>query len=267
MNYSEIFDIEWAIPKHKELLFSQKSSSIVLVIPVINEGLAFQNQLKLIKKKINNIDIVIADGGSTDNSTEHDFLSKNSVTAMLVKDDCGNLSSQLRIAYSWCLKQGYKGIITMDGNNKDGVDGIDAIRIKLNQGYDYVQGSRYIKGSYSVNTPFDRVIGNRLIHAPLLSIFSRFYYTDTTNGFRGYSAKYLLNPRLQPFRDVFDDYQLLFYLTYQANLLGMKTCEVPVSRSYPKGKKIPTKIKGVNDKIKILFQLISVVSGRYNPKN
>jgi len=52
----------------------------------------------------------------------------------------------------------------------------------------------------------------RILHAPLVSLASRFRYTDTTNGFRGYSRRFLEDPRVAAFRDVFPGYELHYYL-------------------------------------------------------
>ena len=93
--------------------------------------------------------------------------------------------------------KGYDGIVTMDGNGKDGVEAIETFVSRLQQGYDYVQGSRYRSGGRAINTPIDRTIAGRLIHAPLLSLAGRRCDTDTTNGFRAYSAGYLRDPLRQ----------------------------------------------------------------------
>ena len=60
-------------------------------------------------------------------------------------------------------------------------------------------------------------------------------------------------------------YELLAYLSVRASQLGMKVCEIPVTRAYPKKGKTPTKIsffKGNADLMKIL---IKNAFGDYNP--
>src|SRR5262249_56008543 len=109
--------------------------------------------------------------------------------AVVVKTGPGRLSAQLRMAYAWALDEGYRGVITVDGNGKDGVKAIDAFVAALDAGYDYVQGSRYIAGGKAINTPFDRKLAGRLIHAPLLSVAGRRWYTGTTSGFRAYPER------------------------------------------------------------------------------
>ncbi len=246
--------------------YATKQHQYALVIPVINEGERIREQLQRIHHAKLLVDVIIADGGSTDGSLDPSYMDEVAVTAVLTKTGEGKLSAQLRIAYAWCLRKGYRGIVTIDGNGKDGVEAIADMMHKLEDGYDYVQGSRYLPGGCAENTPLERTIANRVIHAPLLSIAGRHWFTDTTNGFRAYSARYLLNTAVQPFRNVFRNYELLFYLTVRAGQVGMKVAQIPVKRHYPHNVTVPTKISGVSAKIMILKQTFEVVLGKYSPK-
>jgi hypothetical protein len=188
------------------------------------------------------------------------------VTTVLVKSGPGKLSAQLRMAFDYCLNERYQNIITMDGNNKDDPEGIEEIVKALESGFDFVQGSRFISGGKAVNTPIKRLIAIRFIHAPLTSFAARHWYTDTTNGFRGHSAKLLMHPDVKIFRDVFDSYELLAYLPIRSKQIGLRVKEVPVTRMYPKGVKTPTKIHGIKAQAKLLKILLEGLIGRYNPK-
>jgi dolichol-phosphate mannosyltransferase len=253
------------VPASEITVLAEKRHDYALVIPVINEGERIRRQLTKIAAINAAADIVIADGGSTDGSLALDVLRAAGCRALLVKTGPGRLSAQLRMAYAWALDQGYRGVITIDGNGKDGVEAIDTFVAALEAGYDYVQGSRYIAGGRAINTPLDRKIAGRLIHAPLLSLAGRHWYTDTTNGFRGYSARYLGDVRVAPFRNVFERYALLFYLTVRAGQLGYRTSEIPVTRAYPEGETTPTKIAGLAGRIDMLKELVAVALGRFNP--
>lgn len=251
---------------YSEKLYSPKVNRYALVIPVINEGELLQNQLDKLRRANFPIDIVISDGGSTDCSLNEDFVETTSVRAVLTKLGTGKLSTQLRIGYAWCLDQEYLGVVTMDGNGKDDVNGVPRFIEMLEEGYDYVQGSRYIPGGISENTPMQRSLAIKLIHAPLISLSSGFSFTDTTNGFRGYSSKLLQNEDLGIFRDIFDRYNLLFYISAQASKLGLTCVEVPVHRRYPSDGKIPTKIDSFSDKVSLLLETIKAVFGVYNKR-
>jgi len=105
-----------------------------------------------------------------------------------------------------------------------------------------------------------------LIHAPIISLTAKHKFTDSTSAFRGHSKKYLTHPKVQPFRDIFMTYELLAYLSVRATQLGTKVREIPVTRSYPKKEKTPTKIsffKGNSELLKILFKNLM---GKYGVK-
>jgi putative flippase GtrA len=258
-------EADWQLPEFDEAILSEARHPHALVIPVINEGMRIRAQLERLRDEQLPVDIIIADGGSTDGSLDAEFLQTIPVHAVLTKTSPGRLSAQLRMAYGWCLRQGYQGIVTVDGNGKDGVAAVHDFVNHLIDGRDYVQGSRYRSGGQAENTPLERTIGNRLIHAPMLSLAGRRWYTDTTNGFRAYSARYLRDPRVAPFRDVFMNYELLFYLTVRAGQLGYNTCEQAVRRSYPKGEATPTKISGNSAKWALLQQTFRAAIGAYHP--
>lgn len=44
----------------------------------------------------------------------------------------------------FALTFGYKGVLTIDGNNKDSIEDVPEFVAKLKEGYDLVQGSRFI---------------------------------------------------------------------------------------------------------------------------
>ena len=257
---------DWQVPAFDLLELAPRQHDAVLVIPVLNEGARIQGQLRALAALSHPVDVIIADGGSTDGSLEPDFLREVNVRARLTKTGPGKLSAQLRMAYAWALREGYTGILTVDGNGKDGMEAVQLFLDKLAEGYDYIQGSRYHPEGGHENTPRERTLANRLIHAPMLSLAGRRWLTDTTNGYRAYSARYLTDPRVKPFRDIFVAYELLFYLTTRAGQLGLRVTEVPVIRRYPKTGKTPTKISGVQGKFNVLKQTFLAAIGRFIPR-
>lgn len=256
---------DWALPTFETLILGPRAHDICLVIPVINEGERIQLQLAELSALHLPIDVIIADGGSTDGSVDEDILTRLGVRTRLTKTGAGKLSAQLRMAYGWALAERYTGIVTVDGNGKDGQAAVADFIAALEAGYDYVQGSRYAPGGAAINTPLSRWIAGRFIHAPVISLAARHWLTDTTNGFRAYSAGFLTDPRVQPFRDIFMVYNLLFYLSIRAGRLGFRVKELPVRRAYPDSGKVPTKIKGFGGKFDLLGELFAAALGRYNP--
>ncbi len=255
------------VPDFEQHVFCEKSSEYCLLIPIINEGRRIRSELEraAVAGVSSKCDIILCDGGSTDGSTEESALRELGVNTLLVKTGPGRQGAQLRTGIWFARQRGYKGILTIDGNDKDSIEDVDRFIAKLEEGYDIVQGSRFIRGGVAVNTPPIRWLSVRLLHAPVISLTAKHWFTDTTNNYRGYSARYLAHPDVQPLRDIFVGYELLAYLSVRATQLGMRACEVPVTRAYPKGEKTPTKIsffKGNSQLLKILF---TNLRGGYKP--
>lgn len=259
---------KWQVPAMEVPLWLGKQRPYCVVIPVINEGERIKSLLKRMKaEQISEIaDIIIVDGGSADGSLELEALQRVGVRGLVIKTGPGKLSAQLRCAYAFALDQGYEGIVTIDGNDKDDPEAIPKFIEALNNGVDFVQASRFIVGGVAENTPKSRDFAIRLIHAPALSLSSGFRWTDTTQGFRAYSRKMLLDPSIAPFRDVFRDYELLAYLSHRAPQLNYHCVEIGSVRRYPKGE-VPTKISAIRGNLKVLKTLLLACAGRYNSEN
>lgn len=267
MNTFLPLNTNWIVPTFEVPLWQGRLHDYCIVIPVINEGERIKNLLdKMLALTLPEVaDIIIVDGGSKDGSLELDTLRALKVRGLLVKTGAGKLSAQLRCAYAFVLGQGYRGVVTIDGNDKDDPEAIPRFIDALKQGVDFVQASRFLQGGVAENTPTSRDVAIRFIHAPLLSISSGFKWTDTTQGFRAYSANMLSDPAMSLFRDVFMTYELLAYLSYRAPKLGFRCAELPTIRRYPKGE-VPTKISGFKGNIEVLLVLFKTCLGMYNPR-
>lgn len=256
----------WQVPAFTQRLWLGRQHDYCVVIPVINEGERIKNLLaRMAALGVERMaDVVIVDGGSTDGSLEIEALRRVGVRGLLLKTGPGKLSAQLRCAYAFALDQGYEGIVTIDGNDKDDPEAIPRFIEALRQGVDFVQASRFIQGGVAENTPASRDLAIRFIHAPLLSLSSGFKWTDTTQGFRAYSRKMLLDPKVAPFREVFATYELLAYLSHRVPKLGYRCVELPTVRRYPKGE-VPTKISSFKGNLSVLQVLLRACAGRYDP--
>ncbi|MCR9421155.1 MULTISPECIES: glycosyltransferase family 2 protein [Vibrio] len=260
-------DLEYnQVPTFIETVFESKKYEYCVVLFVINEGEKLIKQLNRMTQVTLNADIVVADGGSSDGSTEKELLSSLGVNTLLVKTGEGKLGSQMRMAYGWALERGYKGVIVIDGNNKDSVSDIPEFVKQLEQGKDHVQGSRFIPGGHAINTPKSRLLGLKLLHVPVMRLASGFSYTDTTNGFRAYSKRFLLDSRVALFRDIFTGYELHYYLAIKAARFGFNCTEIPVTREYPATGKTPTKISPIKGNFNVIMKLLACVFSRYDVK-
>jgi len=255
------------VPNFRAVELKARQSDYCLLIPVINEGARILTELGRAQRAgVDKLcDIILCDGGSTDGSMNPDTLQLYGVNTLLTKTGPGKQGAQLRMGIYFALNCGYKGILTIDGNNKDSIEDVPRFIEKLQEGYDLVQGSRFIRGGRAINTPPIRYAAVRLIHAPIISLAARQWFTDTTNAYRAYSREYLTHPDVRPLREVFQGYELLAYLSIRATQLGLRACEVPVTRAYPPTGKTPTKITGFKGNSDLLKILLSALAGKYNP--
>lgn len=262
-----VYEKKRGVPKFACMEYHEKQKEYVVLIPIINEGERILKELKrALRYHVSDYaDIVICDGGSTDGSTKEAILRKLKVNTLLVKQDIGRQGSQLRMGIWWALNRGYQGVITIDGNNKDSIEDVPRFIEKLKEGYDFIQGSRFIKGGRAIRTPFIRLISVKLIHAPIISLTAHHKFTDTTNAYRAYSVRYLQDKRVQPLRDIFVTYELLAYLSVRASQLDMRVCEIPVSRVYPKKGAFPSKISFFKGNMELIKILCKNVCSAYHP--
>lgn len=257
---------QWEFPSfNADELFKKKNKYAICVF-VINEGEKVQKQLKNMKKYATKVDIIVADGGSIDGSLELDFLKSTGVRTLLTKTGPGKLSAQMRMAFAYTMYEGYEGVVVVDGNGKDDISAIPHFIELLDKGYDHIQGSRFIKGGKAINTPLERLLAVRLLHALLLSIASGYRHTDTTNGFRAYSRKLLLDPEISVFRNIFMTYELHYHLAVEsARADRFKLIETPVTRAYPAKGKTPTKISPIKGNMHVMGVLIKASLRKYRP--
>ena len=265
--FSKTNEAIYGVPKFLSTEIEERKTKYCLCIPIINESDRIHKELQRAQQngidKL--VDIIICDGDSTDGSTQIETLKTLGVNTLLVKKDTGKQGAQLRMGFWFALERGYEGIITIDGNNKDSIESVPLFIEKLEQGFDFVQGSRYVKGGKAINTPKIRHFAVKFIHSPLISLTARHRFTDSTNAYRCYSKLYLTHPKVQPFRPIFTTYELLAFLSVRASQLGLKVGEVPVERKYPDSGKVPTKISFFKGNFNLIKILVNNLFGKYNP--
>lgn len=213
---------------------------VLILIPVFNESGKIENVISRIPLIFRN-QVLVVDDGSTDDSV----------------DKCINLGAKViqlekTIGVGYAIKEGFKYflnndfdiLVVMAGNNKDFPENIfDLILPVANDGFDLVQGSRYLhENDYFGPMPKYRIFSTKL-HSKLSSLIASTKITDSTNGFRSYSVKLIkdLLPELE--NSKFDGYALEPYILIESIKRKYKFKEVPARKIYPEKKLGQTKIK------------------------
>lgn len=227
---------EPVLPEHEiDLVCEQRHPHVVYIFAFNERPLLTQLLEQFPSPSERNFDLMLGDDGSTDGTAAADLVTKYGIRGVTRLRRNGGLSQNIKIALRWLPSQDYQGVIFMNGNNRDGPAAIPEFIRKLDQGYGYVQGSRFVAGGRQVNTPWIRYLAIRLLHAPIFSLASLKWMTDTTNGFRAHSMAFLNDPRVDAFQPAFVKYEIEQYLGWKAIRLGYGATEIGVSRIYPVG--------------------------------
>ncbi len=173
-------------------------------------------------------EVVVVDDGSQDATAE--IARKFSVSVIEHGVNRG-VGAVIKSGIRRALDRQHDVFVIMAGNGKDNPQEIPRLLAAINEGYDYVQGSRFALGGKSENLPFFRRL---MVPASglLYRLLTGFHGTDALNGFRAYRLKLLNDPRINIWQDWLDRYELEMYIHYKALSLGYKVKEVPVTKSY-----------------------------------
>lgn len=164
------------------------------------------------------------------------------------------------IQYALCSR--YDVIVVLAGNAKDDPKEIPRLlKPIIYEDFDYVQGSRFLKGGKHVRNPLLRRVFSSL-YPFVWTLLTNIRCTDVTNGFRAYKTKIFDDKRINIFQPWLDGYGLEYYIHYKALTLGYKTKEIPVSKVYPsRSERGYTKIRPFNDWWQIVSPLIYLSIG------
>lgn len=138
----------------------------------------------------------------------------------------------IRKGLQYALDRNYDVVVVMAGNGKDDPREIPKLLKAIEDGFDYVQGSRFLLDRKHERIPIVRRMFVR--SWPLLWVMLTLQRcTDVANGFRAYKTKLLKDPKINIDQAWLDRYGLEYYIHYKALTSGYRFCEVPVSKIYP----------------------------------
>jgi dolichol-phosphate mannosyltransferase len=204
----------------------------VLVAPI-----AFNEEKKIISvfNRFSGLDVggevVLMDDGSTDDT-------RRAIQAMGYKvishPDRRGVGAAIRTVIEYARQNKFDVLVIMAGNDKDRpAEIVRLTEAVIRDGFDFVQGSRYLPGGDFGNMPRYRQIATRYIHPGLFSLISGRKITDSTNGFRAIRLAVLEDPKIDYHQEWLNQYELEPYLFYKFIKLGYKVKEVPVTKIYP----------------------------------
>ena len=233
-----------------EKIVSQTS----LILPAHNEEAAIGGLLGSIKNKgMNFLEVIVVNDGSQDSTADIASLGGAKV-----------INFEFNQGKAIALKKGIaaakgKYILVMDADGQDPVDEIPKLLYELDQGYDFVNGSRFLgtleKGAISRINYF----GNKFISALIRGLYQT-EITDSQAGFRAFR------------RQIFDlieinskEYEVETEMLLQAIRHDLRIKEVPVVRKARMGGR--SGFKRIRNGLRILFVIIKFKRERYDPRD
>ncbi|MBJ7337653.1 glycosyltransferase family 2 protein [Mycolicibacterium sp.] len=205
---------EYVVPRVTGLRAAVAAPTVSLVIPVRNEA---RNIAWVLEQIADDVDeIILVDGDSTDATL---------ITACSYRPDI-RVVAQEGIGKGSALRTGFFAstcdlIVMMDADGSMSPQEIRHYVHFLNNGYDFVKGSRFMGGGGSLDiTPFRRM-GNRF----LLGVFNALYggeLTDLCYGFCAFHRRYLDHLDLTA-----TGFEIEAEMTVRAMQAGLRIAEVP----------------------------------------
>jgi dolichol-phosphate mannosyltransferase len=176
--------------------------------------------------------VLVVDDCSSDGTAEE---ARTAGAEVITHETRRGVGAAIRSGIDYARSHGHDVVVVIAGNGKDDPREIPKLVAPIkDEGYDYIQGSRYLEGGISGRMPFHRKFGTRL-YPLIFRVLTRFPCTDATNGFRAYRVSLFDDPRIDIWQDWLDTYELEYYIHYKVIKLGYRVGEVAVSKLYPQG--------------------------------
>ncbi len=195
-------------------------TKLIIQIPCYNEAETILTTLNALPKNvegINEIEVLVINDGSSDNSAE---IVKNWGASVLEIKPNKGLANAFRNGLSDCLKRGADIIVNTDADNQYCADDIEKLVKPILMGEaDIAIGARDILSikEFSPIKKFFQKLGSAV-----LRLLSSTKVEDAPSGFRAFSKHAAL--RL----NVFDNYTYTMETLIQANAKGLKIVSVPI---------------------------------------
>ena len=199
---------------------------VIAIIPAYNEEAKIGDT---VSKTLGYVDeVVVVNDGSSDKTAEK---AKLSGATLLSHPNNKGAGASIRTGINYAIENGCSTIIVLGGDDQDNPAEIPMLLKSIEDGYDFVQGSRYLKGIK--NQPFFRTLSTRLFTA-FFKLATKQKVTDASNGFRAFKVNVVRSIDISP--DWLNKYELEPYLLIQTLKSKFKYKEVPVSKYYGRKK-------------------------------
>ncbi|MDE1860122.1 MAG: glycosyltransferase family 2 protein [Candidatus Micrarchaeota archaeon] len=188
---------------------------VSVVIPTLNEGKNIGKVLQGVRRvlKGNNIEIIVVDGHSTDDTVE---LAKKH-GARILYDNQGKGSALIKGLHA----ANGEIVISMDADLSHEPKELTLLVNSIAIGYDLCTGSRFIAGGSTEDMTFVRILGNKFF-VMLVNLLFGAHYTDICYGYRSFNRRIIPKLNLKE-----KGFGIETEINIKAVKKGLKVIEVP----------------------------------------
>lgn len=192
---------------------------ICVLIPVLNEAQTIGKVVGAVHTQ--NLDVVVIDDGSTDDSGA---IARQNGATVIRHDVKKGKGQSLRDGFWYVLEHGYEGVITMDGDGQHDVADIERfLRLAAKDCPGMIVGNRMANPQ---GMPVVRYLTNRFMSS-LISKACGQYIPDTQCGYRYIDSRILREVPL-----TCDDFEIETELLMKSSKQGFRIDSVPVMTIY-----------------------------------
>lgn len=211
------------------LLPSGKTCRVLTAIVAYNEEKKLETEFKRFAPNLTD-EILLVDDGSLDRSAE---VGREAGVRVIRHPERRGVGVAVRTAVRYALETDCDVLTIMAGNDKDRPEQIPRLLAKLDEGYDFVIGSRFLPGGSYDNTPLYRVFATKFVHPFVVRLTTGRRLSDTSTGFRAIRTEFFRDPRVRLDQDWLKDYDCEMYILYKVAVRRYRISEVPASKIYP----------------------------------
>lgn len=196
---------------------------VLIIVPAYNEELNIEKTVNKIisygSKSKNEIDYIVVNDGSRDKTEE--ILKSESFNKVNLIQNLG-IGGAVQTGYKYAYYNDYDVAIQFDGDGQHNENYIDDIVEEIENGYDFVIGSRFIGEINSFKSTATRRVGIKILSG-LIKICTGTQISDPTSGFRG-ANKRVIRILASNYQTEYPEPESIVRLLK----LGIKTKEIPV---------------------------------------
>lgn len=238
---------------------------IITIIPTYNEGESIVPLLDALAGKIfkeisgHEMEILVVDGNSPDRTA--DIVLAKSATYpnihLLIEEEKRGIGAAYVAGFKYAIKNlGADAIIEFDGDGQHNPEDIKRLVAELDNGYDYVIGSRYVSGGA---IPEEWALYRKLL-SRLGGLTAKFVLglpvNDATSGFKlSRVAGFAENLPLEEDKMLSNYYAYKIHWLYKMARLGAKTKEVPIKFLERRGGSSKSTLRDIFDSMRVVFVL------------